>query len=48
MVRINSLDPDAEDFGGYPCLSISCIKNPIGTPGITRVSELPWYFNRKL
>ena len=47
-VRVNSLDPDAEDFVGYPCLSISRIKNRIGTPGITRVSEHPWYFNRKL
>ncbi len=46
-VRINSLDPDADDFVGYPCLSISRIKNRIGTPGITRISEHPWYFNCK-
>ena len=40
------IDPQAEDFVGYPCLSISRIVGRIGTPGIARVAGHPWYFNR--
>ena len=45
-VKVNSIDPQAEDFVGYPCLSISRIVGRIGTPGIARVAGHPWYFNR--
>lgn len=45
-VKINSIDPQAEDFVGYPCLSISRIVDRLGTPGIARVASHPWYFNR--
>lgn len=45
-VRVNSLDPSAEDYVGYDCISISRILSRPGTPGIVRAADHPWYFDR--
>ncbi len=45
-VKRNSIDPKAKDYLPTPFLSVSRIKNSIGTKGITRVSDHPWYFKR--
>lgn len=47
QVKVNSLDPEADDYLPNIFLSISRIKNKIGTPGITPVKDHPWYFNQK-
>lgn len=39
-VRVNSLDPDAEDYNPIHLLSISRVKNSIGSRGITRFADL--------
>ena len=44
-VKINSLDPSADDYLPMSCLSISRIGTRIGTPGITAVRSHPWYFD---
>ncbi len=43
-VKINSVDPEADDYLSTPFLSISRIDGQIGTKGITTVREHPWYF----
>lgn len=43
-VKINSVDPKADDYLSTPFLSISRIDGNIGTDGITAVKEHPWYF----
>ncbi|MDE7093221.1 MAG: hypothetical protein K2O43_07360, partial [Muribaculaceae bacterium] len=43
-VKRNSIDPEAEGYLSTPFLSYSRIKNSIGTRGITRVADHPWYF----
>ncbi|WP_297449531.1 C40 family peptidase [uncultured Alistipes sp.] len=45
-VRINSLDPAADDYVGYDCIAIRRILTRLGTPGIVRAAEHPWYFDR--
>ena len=47
QVKINSIDPEADDYLPNNFISISRIKNKIGTPGITAVKRHPWYFNPK-
>ena len=44
-VKINSLDPSADDYLPMSCLSISRIGTRIGTPGITAIRSHPWYFD---
>ncbi len=44
QVKINSVDPQAEDYLTTPFLSISRIDGEIGTKGITAVKDHPWYF----
>lgn len=43
-VKINSVDPQAEDYLTTPFLSISRINGMIGTNGITTVKDHIWYF----
>lgn len=45
-VKINSIDPAADDYLSTPFISISRIDGQIGTKGITAVKEHPWYFIR--
>ena len=45
-VKINSVDPEADDYLSTPFLSISRIDGQIGTKGITTVREHPWYFQK--
>lgn len=47
QVKVNSLDPEAADYRPARFISISRIKNRIGTPGITAVKNHSWYFNQK-
>ncbi|MDE7426543.1 MAG: C40 family peptidase [Muribaculaceae bacterium] len=39
-VRVNSLDPDAEDYNPIHLLGISRVKNSIGSRGITKFGDL--------
>lgn len=43
QVKINSLDPEADDFIDNNFLSISRIDGMVGTKGITRVRDHKWY-----
>lgn len=43
-VKINSVDPDAEDYLTTPFLSISRINGKIGSKGIITVKDHIWYF----
>lgn len=43
-VKVNSMDPNEEDFLDYTYLSMSRINGEIGTTGITTVKNHPWYF----
>ncbi|MGN0229205.1 MAG: NlpC/P60 family protein [Muribaculaceae bacterium] len=44
QVKINSVDPQADDYLTTPFLSISRIDGMVGTKGITAVRSHPWYF----
>ena len=44
QVKINSVDPEADDYLTTPFLSISRIDGMVGTKGITAVRNHPWYF----
>ena len=44
QVKINSVDPQADDYLTTPFLSISRIDGMVGTKGITAVRNHPWYF----
>ena len=44
QVKINSVDPEADDYLTTPFLSISRIDGKVGTKGITAVRCHPWYF----
>lgn len=43
-VKINSMNPDDDDFLDYVYLSMSRIKGQVGTQGIVAVKSHPWYF----
>ncbi len=43
-VKINSVNPEADDYLSTPFLSISRIDGKIGTKGITSVKNHPWFF----
>ncbi|MBE6309827.1 MAG: NlpC/P60 family protein [Bacteroidales bacterium] len=43
-VKINSVDPNADNYLTTPFLSISRIEGEIGTRGITMVRDHKWYF----
>ena len=43
-VKINSVDPNADNYLTTPFLSISRIDGKIGTRGITMVKDHSWYF----
>lgn len=45
-VKVNSIDPDGDDYLTTPHLSSSRIKTDIGSRGITRVIDHPWFFNK--
>ena len=42
-VKINSMDPNAEDYLDYTFISMSRINGYVGTKGITAVKSHPWY-----
>ena len=44
VVKINSMNPDDDDFLDYVYLSMSRIKGQVGTQGIVAVKSHPWYF----
>ena len=44
QVKINSVDPEADDYLTTPFLSISRIDGMVGTKGIVAVRNHPWYF----
>ncbi len=44
LVRVNSMDPTADNFLDYEYLSMSRIKGQVGTNGIVAVKNHPWYF----
>ncbi len=46
-VKRNSVDPDSEAYLTTPFLWAVRINGNIGTKGITRVANHPWYFNQK-
>lgn len=46
-VKINSIDPESDDYRPDNFVSISRIKTQIGTLGITAVKKHPWYFNQE-
>ncbi|MGN1246541.1 MAG: NlpC/P60 family protein [Muribaculaceae bacterium] len=43
-VKINSVDPNADDYLTTPFLSISRIDGEVGTAGIVAVKDHEWYF----
>lgn len=43
-VKINSMNPNDEDFLDYTFISMSRINGQINTTGITSVKSHPWYF----
>lgn len=45
-VKVNSVDPDADDYLTTPFLSGARIKNKLNTPGIVPVKDHPWYFSQ--
>lgn len=45
-VKRNSIDPSSDAYLATPFLHAVRISGSEGAPGITRVTEHPWYFNR--
>ena len=43
-VKVNSMDPKADDYLDYHFISMSRINNEVGTKGIVSVKNHPWYF----
>jgi hypothetical protein len=43
-VKLNSMNPKDDNFIDYTYLSMSRINGEIGTKGIVKVKEHPWYF----
>lgn len=46
-VKINSVDPSAQNYLTTPFLSTTRIKTALNTPGIIQVKDHDWYFDRK-
>lgn len=44
LVKINSMDPEADDYLDYVFLSMSRIDGAVGTKGIVAVKDHPWFF----
>lgn len=44
QVKINSVNPDDDDYLTTPFLSISRINGKVGSKGIVAVRNHPWYF----
>lgn len=43
-MKVNSMDPKADDYLDYHFISMSRINNEVGTKGIVSVKNHPWYF----
>ena len=46
VVRINSLREDDPDYYGRTPIAIRRLIGSVGSPGITPITDSPWYFRR--
>lgn len=46
-IKVNSIDPVADDFLNLRYMTMSRVNGQLGTKGITTVARHPWYFNQK-